>query len=510
MVNPAPVRVPRKSTLSSPLVKAANKIVTSPTFAKARSIDFDKKNEYDKFIKFIESSNKELLRIKLPKKKDISKDGSGSGDGKGGGGGGLLNNLFRLYIGNRILKFFKKFKPFTKLRRFLIPSKIRARLRKFRMDFKRNLKGISEFFTELPGKIQQWGLKKFSQTKTFLKNNLDELLLGIKNLKNAKWVQNLVSQANKVKNFGDEAFKLGKEVLTNNRVVRGATEILEKVAPKVGGKVLSTTLGEITVIGGIAADLSMAAYRFKQGDVTGGILSSVSAIPFVGIPFAIADIARDFGLYEEGALLDRKGLDPLNWLRLNKDNPNYIDKRTDKEKEIDSEVDKRLMDIYKKDLEKQLKDLEGVQGKLQKNTRNKLKKELKGLDKLTSTQLRNKVNKSGLLTQPLPKSYKNENFYGDMEKFLENLKTEVNPENENEIFYKIPEGGVGDLIPVTGSTTFINNSQTFLVPFDSGAQENSNGGSSGGFNFNVTPSIIVMNPNSLMMDELLQLKLDKE
>ena len=85
MVNPAPVRVARKSTMNSPLVKAANKIVTSPTFAKARSIDFDKKNEYDKFIKFIESSNKELLRIKLPSKQDVVKQGVG-GDQDGGGG----------------------------------------------------------------------------------------------------------------------------------------------------------------------------------------------------------------------------------------------------------------------------------------------------------------------------------------------------------------------------------------------------------------------------------------
>ena len=84
MVNPAPVRVARKSTMNSPLVKAANKIVTSPTFAKARSIDFDKKNEYDKFIKFIESSNKELLRIKLPSKEDVAKQGAGS-DGDSGG-----------------------------------------------------------------------------------------------------------------------------------------------------------------------------------------------------------------------------------------------------------------------------------------------------------------------------------------------------------------------------------------------------------------------------------------
>ena len=84
MINPAPVRVPRQSTLNSPLVKAANKIVTSPTFNKVKSIDFDKKHEYDKFIKFIESSNNELLKINLPKSKDIKSD-----DDSGGGGGGL-------------------------------------------------------------------------------------------------------------------------------------------------------------------------------------------------------------------------------------------------------------------------------------------------------------------------------------------------------------------------------------------------------------------------------------
>ena len=81
MVNPAPVRVARKSTMSSPLVQAANKIVTSPTFTKARSIDFDKKNEYDRFIKFIESSNKELLKIKIPSKEDVAKQGAGAGQG---------------------------------------------------------------------------------------------------------------------------------------------------------------------------------------------------------------------------------------------------------------------------------------------------------------------------------------------------------------------------------------------------------------------------------------------
>ena len=514
MVNPAPVRVPRKSTLSSPLVKAANKIVTSPTFAKARSIDFDKKNEYDKFIKFIESSNKELLRIKLPKKKDISKDGSG--DGKGGGGGGLLNDLLRLYVGNRILKFFRKFKPFTRLRRFLIPKKIRARLRLFRMNFKKRLSNIKKFFLELPGKIRSWVVRSFNETMDFVKKKYDDAIKAIKNLPNAKWFQKIVRGSKNLLTRVDEGFKAAKETLMNSKVVKGAVNIADSLGTTLfgkTGKLLGRKLGKVLLaeLSFGVIDVATAIYRFKQGDTTGGIISLLAAIPGYGLIAEVPDILRDFGMFEEGAALDK--LDFMNYLRLNKDNPNYVDKRTDKEKEIDSEVDERLMDIYKKDLEKQLKVLEDdiSAGRSIKGMNYfKLEKELKGLDKLTSTQLRNKVKKSGLLTQPLPKSYKNENFYGDMEKFLENLKTEVNPENENEIFYKIPEGGVGDLIPVTGSTTFINNSQTFLVPFDSGAQENSNGGFSGGFNLNVTPSIIVMNPNSLMMDELLQLKLDKE
>ena len=37
-----PVRQSRKSSISSPLVKAANKIVTSPTFSKIKGIDFDR------------------------------------------------------------------------------------------------------------------------------------------------------------------------------------------------------------------------------------------------------------------------------------------------------------------------------------------------------------------------------------------------------------------------------------------------------------------------------------
>ena len=61
----APIRDPSRNNFKSPLKKAARRIVTAPTFNVIRTIDFDKKSEYDKFIQFIDSSNKELAKIRL-------------------------------------------------------------------------------------------------------------------------------------------------------------------------------------------------------------------------------------------------------------------------------------------------------------------------------------------------------------------------------------------------------------------------------------------------------------
>tara|TARA_Y100001972_G_scaffold21232_1_gene25257 strand:+ start:272 stop:1750 length:1479 start_codon:yes stop_codon:yes gene_type:complete len=491
MINPAPVRVPRQSTLNSPLVKAANKIVTSPTFNKVKSIDFDKKHEYEKFIRFIESSNNELLKINLPKSKDIKSDDDSGG---GGGGLGLLASLLLKPIVGKLALTAMKLARLLKGLKNLIPRGLRLRLRRWWRNRTMRFRQLGRFFRQLPGKIINWGRKKFNQVKTFIRKNFDEAILGIKNflknLKNSKFVQNILSKANKLKTIADDAFKVGKEVVTNNKFVRGATEILERVGKKVGGKVLSTTLGELSVIGGVAADLSMAAYRFKKGDVTGGLLSTVSALPVVGIPFALVDIARDLGAFEEGSKLDK--LDRFNLFRLNKDNPNYVDKRTDKEKEIDAEVDKRLMDIYKKDLEKQKAEIENSE-RLTPNMKIKrtkdLEKEIKGLGELTSTQLRNKVSRNELLVEPLPKSYNNENFYGDMEKFLENLKPEVNFDGKT-------------------SLTIIQNGEQFILPFDATKSSKSISGSNG-LNINFNTNIIDINSDDNVADDLLLFKLDK-
>ena len=267
MVNPAPVRVARKSTMNSPLVKAANKIVTSPTFAKARSIDFDKKNEYDKFIKFIESSNQELLRIKLPRKDEVIKAG---GLGDGGGGGGIIPKLLSTLaglVGGALIR------PLARRIRNLIPRKFRVRLKRLWRNFTRPLRQLKRFIKSLPGKIKAKLTKYADEAVQILRKYTDDAVLALKNLPKAKWIQNLIAKSqglydNALK-MSDDAFKIGKEFITNNKTVKLATKVAERSSGKLG----SMTLGEFTVIGGVIADISMGIYRLKKGDNTGAALS---------------------------------------------------------------------------------------------------------------------------------------------------------------------------------------------------------------------------------------------
>ena len=342
-------------------------------------------------------------------------------------------------------------------------KKALAGLKRWWRNITKPFRQTRRFITSLPGKIRAWTAKNFKKSMTFIKKNFDEAILGIKNLKNAKWVKALVQKAGKLKNFADDAVKVGKEVVTNSKVVKASSNIIKKIGPKVGPKLASLTAGEITVIGGIVADLGMAAYRFKKGDVTGGVLSTLSAIPILGMPVAAVDIARDFNVFDDDSTILGK-IDFLNVLKSKK--------QKDKEKNESEETE--VNSTPKNSLES-LENVSKPDPKLiqkQKETEERLQDDTTTKDK----------------------------------KVTPSVDVKVIDEEKN--LYRIPEGGEGPLIPIT---TVIDNRQTFLVPFDAGAQETSNGGSSGGaVNLSVTPSIIVMNPNSLLMDELLQLKLDKE
>ena len=467
MVSAAPVRVLRKSTLSSPLVKAANKIVTSPTFNRAKTIDFDKKNEYDRFIKFIESSNRELLRIKIPTREEIAKRGA-DGDKKSGFpvlqtllGADLLRRLLRRLRKPPMPKWIKR--PLIRLKRL-----IRNILKPFRQ--------LRRFIQSIPSKIRKFADDGFKTLSKYF----DDAIIAIKNLPKAKWITNLITKG---KNLLDDGVKLGKEFLTNSKVIQGAQKIVKKASPKLA----SMGLGEITIIGGIVADVSAGFYRLSKGDKTGAALSFLSAIPLIGLPVAAVDIARDFNAFDDDSTFLGK-LDFLDWLKTNKDNPNYKDTRTDEQKQIDEDLDEYLRKEYEKDIKQQLKDLKGVGGTQAKGTRNRLNRELEGLDELTSTQLRTKT--KYVVEDDLKLFRKDASSHEDIKKFLDNVEKSESTE---------------------GSSIFINNTQTFLLPLNSSSQQMFSGGEGSSIpNINVTNNVFDIDfseLNSNMMDELTLVKL---
>ena len=103
--------------------------------------------------------------------------------------------------------------------------------------------------------------------------------------------ENLIKQSKKITTFADDGVKLGKEFLTNSKVIKGAQSITKKIGPKLSTQLL----GEITIVGGVIADISAGFYRLSKGDKTGAALSFFSAIPIIGLPVAAVDIARDSG-----------------------------------------------------------------------------------------------------------------------------------------------------------------------------------------------------------------------
>jgi len=466
--------------MNSPLVKAANKIVTSPTFAKARSIDFDKKNEYDKFIKFIESSNKELLRIKLPSKEDVAKKSAGAGQGDGGGRRFCLLDALGLATGGSLLsKLLSKIRKSLMKNRFVprFIKKLLSRMKKLWRNLTLPLRQFRRLVQNIAGKIKNKLATITGDVVNFFRKNIGDAITAIKNLPKAKWIKNLVTKG---KSFIDDGVKIGKEFRTNSKVIKSAQTITKKIGPKLSTQLL----GEITIVGGIVADVSAGFYRLSKGDKTGAALSFLSAIPIIGLPVAAVDIARDMNMLENTAL------------RLNKDNPNYVDERTDEEKQTDEDLDAYLKEEYVKNLREELESIKGMKGKSYTRKRMTLTNKIRDFEKkdLTSTQLRT-VTKDLVdfkLFGPDAASH------DDIQKFLDN--TEASKSISTESLFS------------NNVTTLIDNSQTFLLPVSNGSESMFNNGGTSAPPINVTANIVDFDyskASDFVADELLFLKLDK-
>jgi murein DD-endopeptidase MepM/ murein hydrolase activator NlpD len=88
----------------------------------------------------------------------------------------------------------------------------------------------------------------------------------------------------------------------------GAGGIAERLSAKSGGTVAAKAAGvggRAIPLLGAALNIGLSAYRFSEGDVVGGILSAVSAIPVIGWAALGVDLAREFGAFD-GTFLGRK------------------------------------------------------------------------------------------------------------------------------------------------------------------------------------------------------------
>ena len=361
------------------------------------------------------------------------------------------------------------------------------------MDILRPFRNFKKFILELPGKIKAKLTQYADEAVQILRKYTDDAVLAIKNLKNAKWIKNLITQSKKITTLADDGVKLGKEFLTNSKVLKTSKTVVQKAGPKV----TSMGIGELTVIGGITADVSSGFYRLEKGDNTGAALSFIGAIPIVGIPFNLIDVGRDVGLFEEGGALD--WLDFLDWFRLNKDNPNYVDKRTTEEKEIDEEFDTYLRETYEKNLREELESIKGMKGKNYTRRRMSITNQLRDLPDLTSDQLKSKINQGigNVDIGDLKFFGKNKSSYDEIQTFLDNVENEETLSTESFFSENI--------------TTLIDNSQTFLLPVNNGSGSMFTGNTSSP-PINITNTIIDFDyskANSGFTDELLFLKLDK-
>ena len=239
----------------SPLLTAANNIVkTKRPLSKGAK-------DYDAFVNWLGVSNKDIKKIKLPKVKKVEnlEFSVGSALGGGGGGGGILNLLLGGAAGGLGVRFLGK--------------------------------GINA-------------------VKGFGKNAISKIFPRVAIPAAKKAAIPAADMARKGVVKGWEHIATGAP-----RAIATGTDDAAKIAAMKGGGKLATKGGELVskMIPGLATvvNLGISGYRFSQGDIVGGSLSALSAIPILGWAAVGIDVAREFGAFE-GTSLGLKQEKPKN------------------------------------------------------------------------------------------------------------------------------------------------------------------------------------------------------
>jgi len=232
-----------ETKLFSPLLSSANNIVKMKRSLPKRARD------YNDFINWLDTSNKDIKKIKLPKKKKVEdlQFSVGSALGGGGGGGGLLNLLLggAAGLGARFLG-----KGITAVKGF-------------------GKSAISKIFPKSAGPATKKAAVPTADVSTDLART-------------------------GVATGADDAAKVA--------AMKGGGKLASK-----GGELAAKLIPGLAT----AVNLGVSAYRFGQGDVVGGSLSLASAIPILGWAAVGVDVAREFGAFE-GTPLGLKKEKPKN------------------------------------------------------------------------------------------------------------------------------------------------------------------------------------------------------
>ena len=231
-----------ETKLFSPLLSSANNIVKMKRSLPKRARD------YNDFINWLDTSNKDIKKIKLPKKKKVEDLQFSVGSALGGGGGGGLINLL--------------------------------------------LGGAAGLGARFLGK----GIKA---VKGFGKNAISKIFprSASSTVKKAA-----VPAADVATDLARKGVASGADDAAKVAAMKGGGKLASK-----GGELAAKLIPGLAT----AVNLGISGYRFSQGDVVGGSLSLASAIPILGWAAVGVDVAREFGAFE-GTPLGLKKEKPKN------------------------------------------------------------------------------------------------------------------------------------------------------------------------------------------------------
>jgi len=265
------------------ILKKSRKIRTSPSINAVKEYKFGPTRQYNKFVKWIGSSNDALNKVKLPKKKEI--------EGLSSNAAGIINS-FGMFLASLALDPEGREEILNKVKNnsgkiaaggALLGGGVLAKKRLFKPKVLKKVKPNVNVKSKLtaPNRIAIKSKRITAQSLARKKGNpFPHIATGEKTPKSKVGFNKRIAKL--LKREGGE------------KVAQQTTKKLsQQVSKQIGKKA-----GKFIPGFGSLISLGFAANEFAEGDMVGGSLALASAIPVLGWAAIGVDIARDLGAFE--------------------------------------------------------------------------------------------------------------------------------------------------------------------------------------------------------------------